>query len=109
MVREEDLAWEADPTALADFDKVCRGEARKMTATAKRQLCGYFNHDERCLKKALNTSALKPPDGVKGAKLLKTRLALPGCGKSGGLRLEYLVWCEEKRVKLSSATLRRDA
>jgi hypothetical protein len=38
-----------------------------------------------------------------GGKCLKVRWGVPGCGKSGGLRLAVVVYCDQKRVKLAGA------
>lgn len=44
----------------------------------------------------------------KGGKVLKVRWALPGCGKSGSLRLVVVAYCNEKRVHIAQAFERRD-
>lgn len=44
----------------------------------------------------------------KGGKVLKVRWGLPGCGKSGSLRLVVVAYCDERRVHIAQAFRRRD-
>ncbi len=74
----------------------------------KEALCEYFSNGD-CLGK--HGAMIHPVAGsvVAGAKCFKVRWAYPGCGKSGGLRLAYVVYCKERIVKLAGAWMRRDA
>ena len=42
-----------------------------------------------------------------GGKCIKVRWGLPGQGKSGGLRLAIVVYCERRHVKICGAWKRR--
>lgn len=43
-----------------------------------------------------------------GGKILKVRWGLPGMGKSGGLRLAVVAYCESREVVIAGAFLRSD-
>lgn len=43
-----------------------------------------------------------------GGKRLKVRWLIPGKGKSGGLRLAVVAYCEERLVKVAGAWVRKD-
>jgi len=68
-------------------------------------LCAYFSTG------SCNTSqgdSINPLGAsTKGGKILKVRWALPGAGKSGGLRIIVVVYCDEKKVVLAEAFKRR--
>jgi hypothetical protein len=71
-------------------------------------LCGYFNAITGCTGKQGKT--ISPIGVVKhGGKVLKVRWTRPASGKSGGLRLCFVAYCDERRVVLCEASLRRDA
>ncbi len=73
-------------------------------AALQKLLCDYFNQGE-CLGRQGKTIA--PVEcGVPRAKGFKVRWMVPGCGKSGGLRLAVLAFCEERRVILAGAWMR---
>jgi hypothetical protein len=71
-------------------------------------LCGYFCSVIGCTKKQGRT--ISPVGVVKhGGKVLKVRWMRPGCGKSGGLRLGFVAFCDQRKVVLVHASLRRDS
>lgn len=54
-------------------------------------------------------STISPLGATKsGGKILKVRWKYMGAGKSGGLRLCLVAFCEQLRVVLCHASLRRD-
>ncbi|MBI5283458.1 MAG: hypothetical protein HY874_00045 [Chloroflexi bacterium] len=84
-----EVEYEADKRALRQF------------------LCDYFNAQTSCDRKLGNS--ISPVDGAEvGTKRLKVRWALPGGGKSGGLRLLVDAHCSKKVVTLRHAELRKE-
>lgn len=81
-------AYEQDKRALQEF------------------LCGYFSSGD--CNNALGDSISPLKATRKGGKVLKVRWALPGCGKSGSLRLVVVAYCHEKRVHIAHAFRRSD-
>jgi len=80
--------YEQDKHALQDF------------------LCNYFNTGNCDHKQGKSVSPMKSTFTEEGGKCLKVRWGLPGCGKSGGLRLAVVVYCKLRRVKIAGAWLR---
>lgn len=73
----------------------------------KEFLCGYFSAVAACDSKLGKTiSPIKC--SVSEAKGLKVRFGFPGCGKSGGLRLAVLAFCDQRLVKIAGAWIRRE-
>lgn len=70
-------------------------------------LCLYFNAGP-CIGKQGNSISPIASTLCPGGKCLKVRWALPGSGKSGGLRLAVVVYCEERVVKIAGAWVRKD-
>lgn len=76
-------------------------------AALKKYLCEYFSTGNDCAEK--QGAGISPVGATpKGGKILKVRWGLPGCGKSGGLRLAVVAYCSELRVVIAEAFLRRD-
>ena len=69
-------------------------------------LCDYFSSG-RCTD-SQGSSICPIGASPKGGKVLKVRWALPGGGKRGGLRLCIVVYCEQKKVILAQAFIRKD-
>lgn len=80
-------------------------EAQKQAL--QQTLCDYFSTDLGCMSKS---NLIVPHGGASeaGGKGLKIRWGLPGTGKSGGLRILAVVYCEMRRVYLVAAELRKD-
>lgn len=103
-----DGVWEVLPTegnseARAAFSKTEFDESRR---SLKNLLCTYFSSGN-CA--AALGKTIEPMGATQsGGKILKVRWALPGCGKSGGLRLAVVVFCSERRVVIADAFVRKD-
>ncbi|MDZ4848412.1 MAG: hypothetical protein SGI77_03905 [Pirellulaceae bacterium] len=69
-------------------------------------LCGYFSSGDCNNTQGDSISPLKGTPS--GGKVLKVRWALPGCGKSGSLRLVVVAYCDENRVHIAQAFRRSD-
>ncbi len=114
MVRPGEIVWEVLKAAAPELDRI-RDRMTSDAFTANREalrayLCDYFNSADgsNCDHKQGNGIS---PIGLRtgrGGKCLKVRWLVPGQGKSGGLRLLVVAYCNEKRVKLAGAWLRRD-
>lgn len=79
-------------------------EAYEAERTAlKIYLCGYFNSGTCAHKQGTQISPMRSTFTQAGGKCLKVRWGLPGQGKSGGLRLAVVVYCERRHVKLCGA------
>jgi hypothetical protein len=115
MVTRDDITWEIMKTALPAINKI-RGTITEEAYQADKKalqdfLCGYFNsdHGKDCNRKQ-GESQISPVGHItaKGGKCLKVRWGIPGQGKSGGVRLAVVAYCDDKHVKLAGAWLRRD-
>lgn len=70
-------------------------------------LCGYFDAAPGCT--AAQGNAIRPTGGsAAGGKGLKVRWGWPGCGKSGGMRICAVAYCDARRVYILDAEMRRD-
>ena len=71
-------------------------------------LCSYFSSENDCRKKQ-GDSIIPVASTPKGGKVLKVRWGMPGCGKSGGLRLVVVAYCDELRVEIAEGVVRKDS
>lgn len=111
MVSPEDVGWVLCKAAQGPAHELRRQLGHEayavLTLSLKTFLCDYFTSPEACVEK--QGKSISPVKcGVKHAKGLKVRFGYPGCGKSGGLRLAVLAFCEEKRVKVAGAWFRAE-
>ena len=112
MVKPADITWEVLPdareairSALASLDEQ---EAKKNRSALKQYLCDYFNAEHHCSAK--QGKSISPHGGSNnGGKRLKVRWLLPGSGKSGGLRIGVVCFCEVRRVVISCVFPRKDS
>ena len=106
----EDGKWHANPDSevLRQLQKQFRPEQFEAQKLAlKKFLCNYFSSADGCSVK--QGSAISPVGATKrSGKILKVRWGLPGCGKSGGLRLKVVAYCDELRVYIADAFHRSD-
>lgn len=70
-------------------------------------LSGYFDSSNRCNSK-IGSSVSPIGRTESGGKILKVRWIFPGAGKSGGWRLCFVAYCEQRKVVLTYASLRRE-
>lgn len=76
-------------------------------AKMREMLCDYFSGDAGC--SARGGSSISTLGSACGTgKLLKVRWLLPGSGKSGGLRFAVVAFCDEMKVVLCRAWVRKD-
>lgn len=81
------------------------GWLTEQLASIKLLLCDYFSSG-KCDSKQGKT--ISPMGATKnGGKILKVRWTVPGQGKSGGLRLCIVVFCEEMEVIAAEGWLRK--
>lgn len=111
MVTADEITWELFKAVRDKLKPVWDSmspDDREADKKALRQLLvTYFNSDGDCIT-ALGTT-INPMDRTKaGGKCFKVRWKIPGYGKSGGLRLAVAVYCDEKRVRILDAWLRKD-
>jgi hypothetical protein len=53
--------------------------------------------------------SISPVGALKsGGKILKVRWTYPGAGKSGGLRMCFVAFCDERKIVLCHVSMRRD-
>lgn len=110
VVQKGDIRWMLTSRAVADLSDFRREMGEDTYAEERRAFqeffCDYINTGSDCQSKGCNVSPLGRSGG--GGKLFKVRWALPGGGKSGGLRLAVVAYCAEKRVMIAAAWLRRE-
>jgi hypothetical protein len=105
----QDGKWQVgdDAKLLAELRQRMTPEAYEQEKQALQEfLCGYFSTGD--CRNALGSSVSPMKASPGGGKVLKVRWALPGGGKSGGLRLVVVAYCEEKRVHIAQAFDRRE-
>lgn len=106
-----DVTWRVSKPAANSLWTIRKkmGEVPYAESTRSLQdlLCDYF--DATACMGDLGKS-IRPVGGTNdGGKLLKVRQALPGRGKSGGLRLLIVAYCDEQRVLVVKAGERKIA
>lgn len=105
----EDGRWVVSSNArgIKDIhDELGNPKYENQKKAIKTFLCGYFSTGECRTKQGQSISPLGATS--KGGKALKVRWALPGGGKSGGLRLIVVAYCTEKKVVIAEAFRRKD-
>ncbi len=106
-----DGKWILSPTAteLRQQRKLWNDEQYKEQKEAiKTFLCAYFSTHSDCRDRQ-GDSIVPIMSTPKGGKVLKMRWAFPGCGKSGGLRLVVVAYCDELKVVIAEGAARRDS
>ena len=111
MIRAEEIQWKRCSAAESVFDavRVALGDEafQGWELSLKNYLCSYFSAHDACNGR-LGKSISPVRSGVPRGKGLKVRFAFPGCGKSGGLRLAVLAFCDVPEVKVAGAWKRRE-
>ena len=107
MVSRDEITWEVLRHARQEFDALRQAlgpkEYEREKSALKDYLCGYFSSGTCRHKQGNQISPMPSTLTGKGGRCLKVRWGLPGKGKSGGLRLAIVVYCERKHVKLCGA------
>jgi hypothetical protein len=109
MVTPDQVRWMVCKGAselLRDIEEELGDQAPAVRQGLKRLLCDYFSSDGGCLGK-LGKTISPVACGIRNANGLKVRWIYPGCGKSGGLRLAVLAYCDERLVKFAGAWRRK--
>lgn len=106
-VRLETIVWRLITQNVGDVLRPLReqvGEKRYIENrdALREYLVAYFNSSDGCTRS--QGKSIRPCGATKGgAKILKVRWAVPGGGKSGGLRLGIADYCTQRRVVLGFA------
>lgn len=105
------ISWHLAPVVSADLIQLKEALGPDDYAANRKSLqsflCGYFESETGCLQK--QGSSIAPLGATtSGGKILKVRWALPGRGKSGGLRLVFVARCSERVVILAGIFNRRE-
>lgn len=82
------------------------GWLQQQVDSLKWAMCEYFSVGDCNSKQGKSIS----PMGLTqdGGKILKVRWLLPGKGKSGGLRLCVVVYCDRREVVVADGWVRKD-
>ena len=107
--KPEDGKWQLGGKAKLLFElrgQMTPEEHEQNKRALQEFLCGYFSSGD--CNNALGDTISPLKATPKGGKVLKVRWGLPGCGKSGSLRLVVVAYCDEKRVHIAQAFRRRD-
>jgi hypothetical protein len=92
--------------SIADIREQLGDDYAEEVPSLQEFLCGYFDAAADCNEK--QGSSVSPVAGAPpGGKGLKVRWHLPGEGKSGGLRLAVVAFCDESTVVVCEAFRRR--
>lgn len=111
IYQPSDIKWEVLPQASATFRPIeaamSTEEIKTCRAGLKEFLCAYFSAEKGCSTKL--GDSISPIGGTPaGGKCLKVRWAIPGRGKSGSLRIAVVAYCDDRKVKLAGAWVRKD-
>lgn len=79
-------------------------EYEQVKANLQLLLCAYFSMGN-CSTSMGETISPMGLSG-RGGKILKVRCGIPGQGRSGGLRLAIVVYCQQLRVVVAEAFMR---
>ena len=104
-----DGIWTVSPTAtglLHVRDSLGETVYEQQKKSLQTFLCDYFSTGRCDTKQGASISPLGATPA--GGKILKVRWGLPGQGKSGGLRLCVVAYCDELRVTIAEAFVRKD-
>ena len=110
MIDPADITWLLTKEARADLaslrSSLSDDEYDRQREAIRVFLCSYFDTGKCDNKLGRSISPMGGTPG--GGKCLKVRWALPGKGKSGGLRLAVVAYCDERRVFLNRVFARAD-
>ncbi len=108
-IQRGDITWLVKPSAqgsVSEYRQRVGQHYRGLLRSFQDSICFYINSHGECTAKGVNIS---PMGGTpNGAKIFKMRWMYPGCGKSGGLRLAVLMWCNERKVVVAGLWERRE-
>jgi hypothetical protein len=110
-IQRAEIEWRVLPKArslLSDLRSAMGKQYEEEKARLQDFLCAYFSQGTCTDRQGNSIAPIKSSLTAKGGKVLKVRWATPGSGKSGGLRLAVIVYCEQKLVKVAGAWHRRD-
>lgn len=109
-VAPPDIIWIVSPQAsvdLTDFRAQSGDGYAAARSSLQRMMCDYFNNSSGCTTK-LGKTICPVESGVVGAKGFKVRWLTPGGGKSGGLRMAVMAYCDARRVVVAGAWMRKE-
>ena len=108
-IQRSDITWLVKASAqssVSEYRDRVGAQYSSLLRSFQECICLYINSNGECTAKGLNIS---PMGGTpNGAKAFKIRWMYPGCGKSGGLRLAILMWCNERKVIVAGMWERRE-
>lgn len=105
----EDGKWQIGKKAalLSDLrERMTPEEYAEQKKALKEFLCSYFSTGNCTNSQGSSVSPIKATPS--GGKVLKVRWGYPGSGKSGGLRLIVVAYCDQLRVHIAAAFDRRE-
>lgn len=110
LILPQDILWTVTKRARVDLEPLRSSMTpksyREQVDGLKELLCGYFGSVAQC---ANSTHSIKPLGAHRDTgKRFKVRWGIPGRGKNHGLRLAVVVYCDDKRVSIAGAWMRRD-
>lgn len=103
------ITWFVTEEAARDVEDIraTHGDGYEADVNELRDmLCGYFSAEIGCHGKL--GRSISPLGAVGNGKVLKVRWMTPGCGKSGGLRLAFVVYCDSRKVVLCRGFMRNE-
>jgi hypothetical protein len=109
LLRRE-ITWFVTKQAARDVQDVreALGDGYKADVAALQEtLFLYFSGDEGCTT-AQGKSICPMGATSDGGKRLKVRWMIPGGGKSGGLRLLFVAYCDRRKVVLCGGWVRKE-
>lgn len=111
-LQRTEITWIALDRARAGLDaaRLQLGDDRYAQEKAALQdfLCGDFASGQCRHQQGKSIAPMRSSNTLAGGRCLKVRWATAGGGKSGGLRLAIVVYCDRRRVHVAGAWLRRE-
>lgn len=109
-VNRADVRWEMATGAWSEIGALpvqVRANYKSLVRSFQESVCRFINTVDHCAGKANGISCV---GGLpNGGKELKARCAVPGMGKSGGLRIMLAAYCDKSTVRVMSVKMRQDS
>lgn len=112
MVLPEEITWRLLPRAQKELKRLRKelgSDSYDLEKEAlRRYLCSYFDSGTCRHKQGNQISPMSSTLAGEGGRCLKVRWGVPGKGKSGGLRLAIVAYCDSLLVKICGAWKRSE-
>ena len=108
MVKIADITWQVSKNVRDIAPSLYKNKSLydQDKDNLKEFMCRYFNSTKGCIDKL--STIIPMGKTQKGGKCLKVKWRYLGSGKSGGIRLPVVAYCEHKKVIILDIFIRKD-